>query len=54
MRPGVQMTRFVQGESRIQTNLLPECLDDYVAETKLPVHSAPPAIASVPPIVAGT
>jgi len=27
------MKRFVQGESRSQTTLLPECLDDYIAET---------------------
>ena len=27
------MKRFVQGESRTQTTLLPECLDDYIAET---------------------
>jgi transposase len=26
------MKRFVQGQSRAQTTLLPECLDDYVAE----------------------
>ena len=26
------MKRFVQAQSRIQTSLLPECLDDYVAE----------------------
>jgi len=26
------MKRFVQGQSRTQTTLLPECLDDYVAE----------------------
>jgi len=27
------MKRFVQGQSRTQTALLPECLDDYIAET---------------------
>jgi transposase len=27
------MKRFVQGESRTQTTLLPECLDDYISET---------------------
>ena len=26
------MKRFVQGEARTQMSLLPECLDDYVAE----------------------
>ena len=26
------MKRFVQGEARAQMSLLPECLDDYVAE----------------------
>ena len=26
------MRRFVQGQSRTQTTLLPECLDDYVSE----------------------
>src|SRR5712691_11712740 len=26
------MKRFVQGESRTQSTLLPECLDDYIAE----------------------
>ena len=26
------MKRFVQGEARTQVSLLPECLDDYVAE----------------------
>jgi transposase len=27
------MKRFIQGESRTQTTLLPESLDDYVADT---------------------
>jgi len=27
------MKRFIQGESRTQSILLPECVDDYVAET---------------------
>jgi transposase len=27
------MKRFVQGESRTPCTLIPECLDDYVAET---------------------
>ena len=27
------MKRFIEGESRTQSTLLPECLDDYVAET---------------------
>ena len=27
------MKRFVQGESRTQSTLLPECLDDYVTDT---------------------
>jgi hypothetical protein len=27
------MKRFIQGGDRTQTLLLPECLDDYVAET---------------------
>ena len=27
------MKRFIQGESRTQSTLLPECLDDYIAET---------------------
>ena len=26
------MKRFVEGEPRTQTSLLPECLDDYVTE----------------------
>ena len=26
------MKRFIEGESRTQINLLPECLDDYVGE----------------------
>jgi transposase len=26
------MKRFVQGQSRTQTTLLPDCLDDYVSE----------------------
>jgi len=26
------MKRFVQGQSRTQATLLPECLDDYVTE----------------------
>ncbi|MNR68025.1 hypothetical protein D3C85_1923200 [compost metagenome] len=26
------MKRFIEGESRTQVTLLPECLDDYVAE----------------------
>jgi transposase len=29
----IQMKRFVQGESRTQSTLLPESLDDYVADT---------------------
>ena len=29
----VQMKRFIQGESRTQSTLLPELLDDYIAET---------------------
>ena len=27
------MKRFIEGESRTQGTLLPECLDDYIAET---------------------
>jgi transposase len=27
------MKRFIEGESRTQSTLLPECLDDYIAET---------------------
>jgi len=27
------MKRFIEGESRMQTTLLPECLDDFVSET---------------------
>jgi transposase len=27
------MKRFIQGESRTQSTLLPELLDDYIAET---------------------
>lgn len=27
------MKRFIKGESRTQSTLLPECLDDYIAET---------------------
>ena len=26
------MKRFIEGEARTQVTLLPECLDDYVAE----------------------
>ena len=26
------MKRFIEGEARSQTTLLPECLDDYIAE----------------------
>ncbi len=26
------MKRFIEGEDRSQTILLPECLDDYIAE----------------------
>ena len=26
------MKRFVEGEDRTQVTLLPECLDDYIAE----------------------
>ena len=26
------MKRFIEGETRTQVTLLPECLDDYVAE----------------------
>jgi transposase len=26
------MKRFIEGESRHQTTLLPECLDDYITE----------------------
>ena len=26
------MKRFVEGEDRMQVTLLPECLDDYIAE----------------------
>ena len=31
-RRGVGMTRFVQGADRGQSTLLPECLDDWVAD----------------------
>ena len=27
------MKRFIEGESRTQSTLLPECLDDYIADT---------------------
>ena len=27
-----QMKRFIEGEERSQVTLLPECLDDYIAE----------------------
>ena len=27
------MKRFIEGETRTQVTLLPECLDDYVTET---------------------
>ena len=26
------MSRFIEGEDRSQVTLLPECLDDYIAE----------------------
>ena len=29
------MKRFIEGGSRTQSTLLPECLDDYIAETNL-------------------
>jgi hypothetical protein len=29
---GTIMKRFIEGETRTQVTLLPECLDDYVAE----------------------
>jgi transposase len=29
---GAIMKRFIEGEARTQVTLLPECLDDYVAE----------------------
>jgi hypothetical protein len=29
---GVQMKRYIQGEERSQVTLLPECLEDYIAE----------------------
>ncbi|VVP63709.1 hypothetical protein PS907_00596 [Pseudomonas fluorescens] len=31
-RSGAIMKRFIEGEARTQVTLLPECLDDYVAE----------------------
>lgn len=31
-RPGLGMTGFVQGVDRGQSTLLPECLDDWVAD----------------------
>jgi hypothetical protein len=31
-RRGMGMTRFVQGADRGQSTLLPECLDDWVAD----------------------
>ena len=33
MIEGVEMKRFIQGESRTQSTLLPEILEDYVADT---------------------
>ena len=30
---GYAVKRFINGESRTQSTLLPECLDDYIAET---------------------
>ena len=33
MIEGVRMKRFIQGESRTQSTLLPEILEDYVADT---------------------
>ena len=32
------MKRFIEGSSRTQTTLLPDCLDDYIAEDN-PVHA---------------
>jgi transposase len=32
LSPEVLMPRFVQGSDRDQVTLLPECLDDYIAE----------------------
>lgn len=29
---GTTMKRFIEGESRTQVTLLPECLDDYITE----------------------
>jgi transposase len=31
---GAIIKRFIEGEARTQVTLLPECLDDYVAEEK--------------------
>ena len=30
---GIEMKRFIEGESRTQSTLLPETLDDYIADT---------------------
>ena len=32
MSTGVNMSRFIEGQDRQQVTLLPECLDDYIAE----------------------
>jgi len=33
MIEGARMKRFIQGESRTQSTLLPQILEDYVADT---------------------
>lgn len=32
------MARYIEGESRQQTQLLPDCLEDYVSEDNPPVR----------------
>ena len=40
------MKRFVEGADRTQATLLPECLDDYVAEDN-PVRRSTPSSKSL-------
>lgn len=41
------MGRYVQGSDRQQVTLLPECLDDYIAEDN-PVRVVEPFVSELP------
>jgi hypothetical protein len=32
LKRGSRMKRFIEGEDRLQGNLLPKCLDDYIGQ----------------------